>query len=301
MSDIQTPQTIKKPLDLLTLDNVGIRAYHYQPNSESSEDPTGIIVIGSATGVPQGFYKRFAEAAVSQGFEVITLDYRGIGESAPATLKGYHMDYLDWARQDLAAGIEYAQTERRTRQLSCRLIMVGHSYGGHALGLLPNIEHIDGAYIFGAGAGWHGWMPALERFKVRLLWNVIAPIVVKLNGYLAWNSFGMGENLPLNVYRQWKHWCKFPHYFFDDPKMQHMHEVFARYDKPLVAVNAIDDKWAQPASRDAFFKGYKNAQITNIDLQPSDCGLQKVDHMGYFKRDATAIWDEVFAWAKTLR
>jgi len=44
------------------------------------------LVVGGATPVLQGFYKRFA---------VPTLDYRGIGGSAPSTLKGFRMDYLD--------------------------------------------------------------------------------------------------------------------------------------------------------------------------------------------------------------
>ena len=62
----------------------------------------GRIVLAGATGVPQGFYRYFAEAAVSRGFEVITFDYRGIGESAPKSLRGFEMNYLDWAQLDLA-------------------------------------------------------------------------------------------------------------------------------------------------------------------------------------------------------
>ena len=284
----------KSPITLETQDNTAVRAYHYS----STLPPLGIMVVASATGVPQGFYRRFALAAVAQGFDVVTLDYRGVGESAPSTLKGYEMDYLDWGQQDLAAGVEYADHHRVEQNPDIPLFVIGHSYGGHALGLLPNVELVDGAYIFGTGAGWHGYMPKIEQIKVQLLWNIIAPIVVRAKGYLAWNWLGMGEDLPLSVYRQWKRWCKFPHYFFDDPKMQHMHEVFARYAKPLVAVNAVDDKWAQPASRDAFFPSYKNAQITSIDLQPTHYDLNRVDHMGYFKKEASKIWDEVFIWAK---
>ena len=31
-------------------------------------------------------------------FETLTLDYRGIGLSKPAQLRGFEMDYRDWAR-----------------------------------------------------------------------------------------------------------------------------------------------------------------------------------------------------------
>ena len=49
-----------------------------------ASQPRGQILVGSATGVPQGFYRRFAEFAARNGFTTLTLDYRGIGASAPA-------------------------------------------------------------------------------------------------------------------------------------------------------------------------------------------------------------------------
>ena len=62
------------------------------------------IVMASATGVPHGFYKRFAEFAHARGVNVVTTDYRGIGDSKPATLKGFDMQYADWSTLDLACG-----------------------------------------------------------------------------------------------------------------------------------------------------------------------------------------------------
>jgi predicted alpha/beta hydrolase len=111
---------------------------------------------------------------------------------------------------------------------------------------------------------------------------------------LAWNKLGMGEDLPYGVYKQWKHWCQFPHFFFDDPSMKGIATLFERYNKTLVAVNAIDDKWATSLSRDAFMPFYKHAKLTNIDLRPSDYGLAKVEHMGYFFKHASALWTPIF-------
>jgi predicted alpha/beta hydrolase len=56
------------------------------------------------------------------------------------------------------------------------LFYVGHSFGGHALGLLPNHDRIARAYLFAMGAGWHGWMPPLERVRAQVLWNVVLPV-----------------------------------------------------------------------------------------------------------------------------
>ena len=79
--------------------------------------------------------------------------------------------------------------------------------------------------------------------------------------------------------------------------MSHVADLFARFDKPLVALNAVDDKWAQPASRDAFFKGYSNAQLKTVDIQPADVGLREIDHMGYFKKNSQLIWQGIVDWS----
>lgn len=285
----QLPQRIA----LQTQDQFSLSAYHYLASQQLLK---GIIVVGGATGVPQRFYSSFALAATARGYHVVTVDYRGIGESAPHTLKGFDMQYLDWATQDLAAAVDYANQVAESYNSPLPVYLVGHSYGGHALGLLPNVEKINAAALFGSGAGWHGWMPKVEGYKVWFMWNIVAPVIVSLKGYLGWSVIGMGEDLPLGVYRDWKHWCKFPHYFFDDPNMAHIHDVFERCRCDINAVNAVDDKWAQPRSRDAFFKGYRNAKVQKLDLDPADYNMQQIDHMGYFKKSAEKIWQQTFDW-----
>lgn len=252
------------------------------------------LVMGGATAVPQGFYKRFAEHAARRGFDVLTLDYRGIGQSAPATLKGFRMDYLDWGRLDLAAAVATMQ------QPGVPLYLVGHSYGGHALGLLPEPDAVDGAYTFATGAGWHGWMPPLERLRVLFLWRVLGPVWTRMNGYLPWSQLGMGEDLPIDVYQQWRQWCRFPRYFFDDPEMKTTTERFARVRFPIVALNALDDAWAPPASRDAFMAGYCNAEVRSVTLDSHRAGLGAMGHMGYFRPKAQPLWNEALDWFTSL-
>lgn len=282
-----TPSTA--PTQRLTLraaDGYPITALLY----ESAGAPRGHLIVAGATGVPQGYYRRFAEFAAAQGYRTLTLDYRGIGLSAPATLKGFKMDYLDWGRLDLAAAVEHMEHD------SLPLFMVGHSYGGHALGLLPNHDKLSAAYTFATGAGWHGWMPLPERLRVWVMWNLVGPLLTRWKGYLAWNRLGMGEDLPIDVYRQWKRWCRYPHYFFDDPEQRDVAAGFARVRLPIVAANALDDLWARPASRDAFMAGYRNADVTAVTIDPHRSGLGTIGHMGYFKPKAQPLWAEALAW-----
>jgi predicted alpha/beta hydrolase len=252
----------------------------------------GHVVVAGATGVPQRFYRRFAEHAAAQGFSVLTLDYRGIGLSRPASLRGFEMDYLDWARLDLAAAVDAVPED------GLPLFMVGHSYGGHAFGLLPNHARVRRFATFATGAGWHGWMPPAERLRVLAMWRVVGPLLTRWKGYLPWSLLGMGEDLPLPVYRQWRRWCGFPRYFFDDPALrgQGLAERFAAVRTPILALNALDDHWAPPVSRDAFMAAYCNAEYRRIDLHPRSLGLKSIGHMGYFRPAAQPLWDEVLAW-----
>lgn len=248
----------------------------------------GSLIVAGATGVPQRFYRRFAEYASAQGFSVFTFDYRGIGQSRPDSLKGFEMDYLDWARLDLAAVVEHVAEQ------AAPLFMVGHSFGGHAFGLLPNHQRVARFYTFGTGAGWHGWMPPMERLKVRAMWPVLT-LLTRIKGYSPWSMLGLGEDLPRGVFYQWRHWCRFPHYFFDDPAMTHLADQFAQVRTPMIVANALDDLWALPRSRDAFIKAYSQAPLTCRDIDPR-AGLGPVGHMGYFRPKARPLWDDVLAW-----
>ena len=252
------------------------------------------IILTAATGVPQPFYRRFAEYATAQGFDVLTFDYRGVGASAPVHLKGFKMSYLDWGSLDLAGAIEYHHDE------NLPLFIVGHSYGGQALGLAPNHNKVSAMYCFGTGAGWVGYMPFKEKFKVTVMWNIIFPPLVALNGYLPWSKLNMGADLPLDVYKQWRRWCKNPTYFFADPELQHLKERYAQVKSKIYAVSALDDDWALPDSRRAFMQHYKNAEMCFIDLSAADYGLKEIGHMGYFRKGSEKIWDNMFLTFNTL-
>jgi len=289
----QRPMLRPRPqrIALRTADDYPITGLRYSPSGTVSAN----VVVAGAVGVPQRFYRRFAEAAVANGFAILTLDYRGIGLSAPQSLKNFHMDYFDWGRFDLAAGVA------AMAHADVPLYVVGHSFGGHHFGLLPNSRCVNAFYTFGTGSGWHGWMPRLERIRVLALWHLLGPVLTRWMGYLPWSLLRMGEDLPLAFYRRWKHWCAYPDYFLNDPSVQHIVRGFRRVHAPLMAANSIDDRWALPASRDAFIVAYANAQRETLDIDPSKLGMPVIGHMGYFNRHAIPLWESAFAWLASFR
>lgn len=271
---------------LQAADGFSLTTYRFRPPGQAQAR----LVVAGATGVPQGFYRRFAAFAASRGFDVLTLDYRGIGESRPASDAEFQPDYRDWARLDLAAAIEAHHVS------DLPLFLVGHSYGGHAIGLLPNHTRIAAAYTFGTGAGWHGWMPWRARWQARFLWRVLGPLLTWRHGHLPGRLLGLGENLPLSIYRQWRRWCSYPRYFFDDPALPGLVDAFAAVRLPLIAANATDDDWALPRSRNVFFAHYSRAPLIGLDIRPADLGLRQIGHMGYFRASCQALWAPALDW-----
>ncbi len=246
------------------------------------------LLVAGATVVPQRFYRRFAEHAASGGYDVVTVDYRGVGASAPETLREVDIDFLDWAR-DLDAVLAHLGDVGP-------IAWVGHSFGGHALGLIAEPERVGAAYLFGTGAAWHGWMPRGESIRVRLLWRVVGPVLLRRHGHLPARWFGGGADTSSRMWYQWREWARRPHYFFDGPDGPRMRELFGRVTAPIASATATDDRWATPASRDAFATGFRSAPVERIDLDPVDRGLDAIGHMGYFRPASRVLWDRALDW-----
>ena len=144
-----SPVITPEPMTLHASDGFALQAVRYPAVGQVRAH----LVVAGATGVPQLFYRNFAQFAARQGYTVLTVDYRGIGLSKPASLRGFRMNYLDWAFQDVRAAVDAMASD------SVPLFMVGHSFGGHAFGLLPNHQRVGRFYTFATGAGWHGRLP----------------------------------------------------------------------------------------------------------------------------------------------
>ncbi|MFC3153377.1 alpha/beta fold hydrolase [Litoribrevibacter euphylliae] len=285
VKQVATPQAIS----LTTLDGYALGATRYPAQGEVK----GNIVVAAATGVHQGFYRRFAVYASDQGFNVLTFDYRGIGQSKHGSLKSLTTTFLDWGKYDVAAAVD------AMHQDDVPLFLVGHSFGGQALGLIPNHHLLTAAYSFGSGAGWGGWMSKVEALKVKALWNLVLPALVKWKGYMAWSKLGMGEDLPIGIYKDWKRWCQYPYYFFDDPELSSdIRSAFAQVTVPYIAATSTDDAWIPPKSRDAFCKHYVNSNIGYLDISPTR--NQTIGHMGYFREECLPYWEGMLNWFREV-
>jgi predicted alpha/beta hydrolase len=245
---------------------------------EPSAAPVAAIIVPSAMGVAQNFYARFAEWLAVQGYLAITFDYRGIGLSAPRSLRGFEIDILDWARQDCAAVIDFA----KGRVPNGPLYWVGHSLGGQLLGLIPNRHHIDRAITVATGSGYWRDMVWRTRRMVWWLWFVVVPLSLRLLGYFPGKRLRKVGNLPAGVMAQWRRWCLSPEYLVS-AEGESVRAAYASVRVPMLSLSFTDDEMMSDRSVRVLHGLYASAPVEYRRIAPGDIGVRHIGHFGFFR------------------
>lgn len=239
--------------------------------------PRAAALINSATAVPRKIYRGFAQYLAEHGFAVLTYDYRGTGGSRPASLRGFGVRMRDWAALDVAGAIDHM----RGVWPSVPLSVVGHSFGGQAVGLAPNNSEISRALFVAAQAGYWRLFHSPEKYRVYAMLRLLGSPIAHVLGYVP-GKLGIGEDLPRGVFLEWTDWVMKPRYFFDDATLTSL-ENFPRYRGALRAICLTDDPWATAPAVDLLCSGFTGASPERIDIRPANVGAAKIGHFGFFR------------------
>lgn len=250
------------------------------------------VLIAAATAVPRGYYSRFARYLAEQGFKAVTFDYRGIGGSKPKEgLRGFPAKMRDWAALDLVAMVDHASELASGKPL----LYVGHSFGGQALGQLPNNHKVSRALFAASQIGYWKLFPAPEKYRVWLSLRVLGPLAYTIFGYVP-GKMGMGEDLPKGVFKEWAGWCMKPRYLYDDETLD-ARKYFPNYKGALRAIGMSDDDWAPPVAVAGLLAGYTGTSPEHITVTPESAGQKKIGHFGYFREPSREpLWREAAEW-----
>src|SRR5690606_9475808 len=93
-----------------------------------------VMIIVSAAGVLQSFYKKIAEFFQNNGISTITFDYTGVGKSLHGNIKKENSNLVNWGNRDLEAVIKHTIKTFPHH----KIILLGHSIGGQLIGLAPS-------------------------------------------------------------------------------------------------------------------------------------------------------------------
>lgn len=287
MAEAETDDVFIDDIKLQAADGFTLAATLFLPRRARRKQA---ILINSATAVPRKIYRGFATYLAGRGAAVLTYDYRGIGDSRPKSLKGFQATMSDWARLDAAAAVDWM----RVRYKDLPLNVVGHSFGGQAVGLIPNNTEIQRALFIAAPAAHWRKFASPERYRVYAMLRIGRPLV-RMIGYVP-GRLGIGEDMPKGVFLQWASWVMNPRYFFTDETLEGLGN-FEKYRGELRAFCITDDMWATRSAVESLCSGFTSIEPEIVDIVPKDNDAGQIGHFGFFRpQHRTTLWRKAGDW-----
>jgi predicted alpha/beta hydrolase len=279
----------ERDLDVCSTDGFRLSARLFSPAGRAR----GTVVINAATAAPQQYYQRFARFLAGSGLRTLTYDYRGVGRSAPPTLRGFEASMVQWADRDARAIFRLARSEWAEP-----VALVGHSFGGQLIGLVDELRQSAGALLVGAQLGYYGYWPLLARPRLLMIWRALVPAATAAYGYLP-GKLGLGHDLPYGVAREWARWCSQPGYLLSEQPAARAR--FAQFLKPVRLYSFTDDDYAPRRAVDELGSLFVNTPIDHRRLDPRDIGVDEVGHFGFFRpRLERMLWGEALEFLNAV-
>jgi predicted alpha/beta hydrolase len=252
--------------------------------------PRAALVLHGATGAPAGYYRAFAEwAAENRDLAVLTYDYRDFGASARRPVRASKATLADWGRFDQAAALGHLAGMFPTTPLW----VLGHSLGGLWLGWHDAMRRVDRAITIGAGLTHVSDHPWHYQWKARVFWSPPIRAMARTMGYLPGRMLGMGADLPLGVYRDWRRWCTTHGWHLTDVGRTLPLPDPQRVTCEVKMIAVADDDLVPPAAiwraRALYPEAVKRQQV----LRPEDFGLQGIGHIPPFHRRNAVLWPAI--------
>lgn len=276
------------PLQITCADGTAIEASRYCGGDRAA------VLIAPALGVPRRFYQPFAQFLAGAGYDVLSIDYRGIGDSG----RGCDVSSIrlvDWGRLDVDAALRWLWENSKAQ----RRVLVGHSLGGQLPGLTPESEGLAGLVLVGASCPYPGLYPLLPRLRMLLMWRVLTPLLSRNRSYFPARRIGFSSvDVPARAMRDWARWGLSPDYLFD-PRHGLDTARYAQLSLPLLAYSFADDDFAVRAAVDALVARYPAARVDrrHVDVQRPE----SIGHFGYFStRMRGSLWAQTADWLDTL-
>ena len=179
------------------------------------------------------------------------------------------------------------------------MVLLGHSFGGQALGFSDEFRRLQGAILVGSRFGQARHWDGLARARIAAYWNLILPASIAVFEIVpGWT--GLGVPLPRGVAREWASWGRTREWLL--PHVEGAERRYATFDRPIRAYAMIDDDIA-PAS-----SGFGSTGTVPHDRgrthRSRSCrsGAPKIGHMGLFRPGGTErIWEEMFDFGTASR
>jgi predicted alpha/beta hydrolase len=299
----RTPPATPEPFVVETADHQPIRGYDWRHQGVASADRP-VVIINSATSVKCRYYSRFAAFLFANGLDVITFDYRGIGESRPAAMRGFEASWIDWGNLDFEAILRYCARAYPGQPIH----VVGHSAGGIMLGIAESNHLIRRVLTVGAQYAYWRDYAARKRIQMIVKWHMAMPTITLLFGYFPGKRLGWIEDTPRGIVRDWV----LSRSRFEDtwrgssaarhPSKQELVQRFATLAAPTLAVSISDDEFGTIPAVQRLLSYFTGSARTLIEIMPASVGERSIGHFGFFNsRSEKTLWPLAIQWLRCGR
>ena len=262
----------------------------------AASDVRRAVVLHGGAGIAAARYRHFASFLAAQGIPVLTYDYRGIGLSRPASLRGFRASVEDWAEHDCAAAVAWL----RSKFPSAQITGVAHSVGAMLIGGAHNAVEQARLVLVSGHTGYYGDYDWRYRLPMALVWHGLMPALTRLAGYFPASRLGLGEDLPAGIALRWagrrsgevRPAGKEPAH----QRTRMLLDRCAALARPAVVVSVSDDAFATPRSMERLLSCYPRLAVEKrIVFSPADAGAARIGHFGVFARRGAALWPRLLA------
>ncbi len=270
-------------LELKAADGVPLAAKLY-----SGANPVKLtILMLPGIGVPQRAFRHLANWLALRGARCVTVDYRGIGQSA--TPEGIETaSLLKWAREDAAAAMAFCKNAGPEP-----VVLIGHSFGGQSVGLTEALSDVRAAVFIGSQFGQARHWDGAEKWRLAMYWHIFLPLVSAFYQVLPrWS--GPAGPLPQGVAQEWARWGRSSNWYVShNPESV---DLLARFSAPILAYGMTDDLIAPPRAVSALLERFYATVPNRRSISPEQLGLKRIGHTGLLRpsKEIEVIWRELF-------
>lgn len=289
-----------EPINIHSTDGYLLRSFIWRRPCDP-QHPHPVVIVNPATAVRCRYYARFADYLCARGCDVLTYDYRGIGESRYGSLRGLAADWVDWGLHDFEGVLRYALVHFPGQPID----VVGHSVGGFLIGMAASAHHVR--RIFTMGAQFAFWRDYARGSRVRMYfqWHVAMPLLARLFGYVPAKRLGWMEDTPKCVALDWARMG--PRFELtlrrgrvvseDVPDALALARRFGQVCAPILALGVEDDPFGTAPAIDRLLDYFISSDRHHLRLAPAAIGEATIGHFAFFhERFRETLWPIAADW-----
>src|SRR3990167_2436723 len=244
-----------------------------------------VLLCMPAMGVRASFYRPLAVQLALAGWHVVTADLRGVGESGVRVKQGAQFGYREMLEQDWPANLA-AVCEQFP---GLPVFLLGHSLGGqlNALFAAQRPQAVAGLIFSACGSVYFRGWPFPASLKI-LGQSQLLRGITEVVGYLPGDKVGFGGVEAKGLIRDWANVALTGRYCPAGSDFDY-EAALGKLELPVLALSYTDDVFAPVSAPRWLLAKMPEAQVTHLELSPSDLGVSAVGHNGWVKNNGRVV------------